>query len=91
MMRDFNWNDKLWAVIKEDGSFAGVPCRSFEEARELANQHEGSHVYNLSIDYNYDPEEYYYDKSDSDSNIENYYYNKCDNDWAIKALHELFN
>ena len=89
-MKDFNWNDKLWAVIKEDGSFAGVPCRSFEEARELANQHKGSHIYNLSIDYNYDPEEYYYDKSDSDSDIENYYYDKCDNDWAIKALHELF-
>ena len=90
-MRDFNWNDKLWAVIKEDGSFAGIPCRSFEEARELANQHKGSHIYNLYVDYNYDPEEYYYDKSDSDSDIENYYYNKCDNDWAIKALHELFN
>ena len=58
MARDFEWHDTLWAVIKEDGSFAGVPCTSFGEARELANQHKGSHIYCLSIDYDDDIERY---------------------------------
>ena len=44
-MRDFEWDDCLWAVVKEDGTFAGVPCLSREEAKELAIQHEGSHIY----------------------------------------------
>lgn len=47
-MRDFNWGDNhLYAVIKENGNFAGLPCRSYEEARELANQHEGAHIFSL--------------------------------------------
>ena len=50
MTRDFNWFDNLWAVIKEDGSFAGVPCTRFEEARELSAQHEGSHIYIMALD-----------------------------------------
>lgn len=59
MARDFDWyHSDLWAVIKKDGSFAGVPCTSSEEARELANQHEGSHVYYLCIDYDDDVERY---------------------------------
>lgn len=70
MARDFNWFDNLWAVIKEDGSFAGVPCTSFDEARELANQHEGSHVYNLSIDYDDDSERYPENYDDEPYNID---------------------
>lgn len=66
MTRDFNWNDRLWAVIKEDGSFAGIPCRSFEEARELANQHEGSHVYVMVLDDNDEIEIY----NDEPANID---------------------
>lgn len=58
MVRDFGWHDALWAVIKEDGTFAGVPCTSYEEARELASQHEGSHVFDLLIDYDDDTERY---------------------------------
>ena len=44
-MRDFDWNDAIWAVVSEDGTFVGVPCLSYEEAKELANQHENSHIY----------------------------------------------
>ena len=50
MMRDFNLFDELFAVIKEDGTFAGQPCTSLEEAIELANQHEGSYIYLLKFD-----------------------------------------
>ena len=35
-MRDFNWEQTLWAVIKNDGSFAGVPCTGYDEACDLA-------------------------------------------------------
>ena len=49
-MRDFEWNDHLWCVIKDDGTFAGVSCLSWDEARELAEQHEGSHIFELIRD-----------------------------------------
>ena len=48
-MRDFNWTDVLFAVVKDDGSFAGVPCLSLNEAEELANNHEGSQIYRLVL------------------------------------------
>ncbi len=49
--RDFDWNHKeLYAVIKSDGSYAGVPCTGWEEARELQNQHDGSRIFKLSLD-----------------------------------------
>lgn len=47
-MRDFAWTDTLYCVIKDDGTFSGVPCLSYEEARELSNQHEGSMIYEMS-------------------------------------------
>lgn len=49
-MRDFNWLNNLWCVIKEDGRYAGVPCISYEEARELSNQHSGAKIFKLTID-----------------------------------------
>lgn len=49
-MRDFAWRDNLWCVVKDDGTFAGVPCRSWEEARELQSQHENSYIYELLPD-----------------------------------------
>lgn len=52
-MRDFSWTDAIWAVIKDDGSFAGRPCLSYEEARELSNQHEKSHIFLLLRDEPY--------------------------------------
>ena len=48
-MRDFDWTDVLFGVVKADGSFAGVPCLSLDEAKELSNNHEGSQVYRLVL------------------------------------------
>lgn len=44
-MRDFEWIDVLYIVVKDDGTFASVPCTSEEEAYDLANQYEGSRVF----------------------------------------------
>ena len=49
-MRDFDWTDVLFAVVKDDGSFAGVPCLSLDEAKELADR--------ISAFYNLTPEKY---------------------------------
>lgn len=53
--RDFNWLDELWCVVKEDGTFAGIPCRSVEEALELSAQHYGSGIFQMKYDWNTDP------------------------------------
>lgn len=37
-----------YAVIKPDGTYAGVPCETIGEARELAAQEEGRVIYKLS-------------------------------------------
>lgn len=47
-MRDFEWDGAIWAVVNEDGIFVGVPCLSYEEAKELVNQHENSHIYTMN-------------------------------------------
>lgn len=52
-MKDFDWTDVRWAVVKEDGTFAGVPCASYWEARDLADQHEGAKIFFLA----YEPDE----------------------------------
>lgn len=44
-MRDFEWDDAIWAIVSEDGTFVGVPCLFYEEAKELVIQHENSHIY----------------------------------------------
>jgi len=46
---DYSDGNKFFAVVKEDGSFAGVPCYSFEEAVDLSNQHEGSHIFEMKL------------------------------------------
>ena len=48
-MRDFDWTDAIFAVVKDDGSFAGVPCLSLDEAKELVSNHEGSQIYRLVL------------------------------------------
>ena len=48
-MRYFDWTDTLFAVVKDDGSFAGIPCLSLDEAKELASNHEGSQIYRLAL------------------------------------------
>ena len=49
-MRDFGWFDVLYAVVKDNGKYAGVPCRSYGEARDLSAQHEGSRIFELVLD-----------------------------------------
>lgn len=49
-MRDFDWLDELYCVVTDDGTFAGVPCRSFEEAVELCSQHGGSKIFTMYLD-----------------------------------------
>jgi len=39
--------DVFWIVINPDGSYAGAPCYSAEEARELAIQREGRRIFIL--------------------------------------------
>lgn len=48
-MRDFDWEQTLWAVVKDDGSFAGVPCTGYEEA-----QHEGAKIFQLCLEFDFD-------------------------------------
>ncbi len=55
-MRDFNWEQTLWAVVKNDGSFAGVPCTGYDEACDLAAQHEGAKVFQLCPEFDFDDE-----------------------------------
>lgn len=62
-MTDFDWTDVRWAVVKEDGTFAGVPCASIGEARDLAAQHEGAKIFFLA----YEPEEDDAEPEDIDS------------------------
>lgn len=49
-MRDFNWTEELYCVVKDDGTFAGVPCRSIEEAIDLATQHDKSAIFEMNFD-----------------------------------------
>lgn len=55
-MRDFDWLDNLYCVIKDDGTYAGTPCRTYEEAILLSEQHEGSKIFTLLL--NIDPIEW---------------------------------
>ena len=56
-MRDFNWEQTLWAVVKDDGSFAGVPCTDYDEACDFAAQHEGARVFQLCPEFDFDDDE----------------------------------
>lgn len=43
-------SNELYAVVNPDGTFAGVPCESWEEARELANAREGRKIFEMVYD-----------------------------------------
>lgn len=49
-MEHFDWTDVRWAVVKGDGTFAGVPCASYGEARDLAAQHDGAKIFFLAYE-----------------------------------------
>ena len=36
-----------YAVINQNGTYAGVPCETYEEAQELAAQDEGRQIFIL--------------------------------------------
>lgn len=63
-MKNCDWEDVRWAVVKADGSFAGVPCASYEEARDLAAQHEGAKIFFLA----YEP-----DEDEQEENFDDYF------------------
>lgn len=46
-MNELKNKDMIWVVINADGTYVGVPCLSFEEARELAVNGEGRRIFNL--------------------------------------------
>lgn len=48
LTEDIDFETTRYAVIKPDGTFAGVPCESFEEAQELAAQEEGRIIFKLA-------------------------------------------
>ena len=68
-MRDFDFNSTLWAVVKNNGEYAGVPCMSYEEACDLAAQHEGAKIFSLVYESNEDDEP---DDVDSDEGFDPY-------------------
>lgn len=54
--RDFDWKQSdLYAVVKPDGTFAGNPCLSYEEARDVANQEDDRHIYKLTFEESLEP------------------------------------
>lgn len=48
-MRDFKWEQELYCVIKDDGTYAGRACLTLEEACELSYQHYNSKIYKLEL------------------------------------------
>lgn len=49
-MRDFEWTQTLYVVVKEDGTVAGVPVVDPISACDLCAQHEGAHIYRMTLD-----------------------------------------
>lgn len=49
-MKELKWSSKLiWVVINPDGTYAGAPCVTWEEALELSSQREGRRIYIIDI------------------------------------------
>ena len=46
-MEELKALDMIYVVINPDGTYAGAPCLTWEEARELAAQREGRRIFNL--------------------------------------------
>lgn len=69
-MRDFNWHDTLYCVVKADGTYAGVPCLTWDEAVELSSQHDGSRIFTMMLDSN--EEDFEPDNIDDDTGYDPY-------------------
>lgn len=39
----------IWVVINKNGTYSGMPCKSEEEAKELASQEEGRIIYKAEV------------------------------------------
>ena len=61
-MFDYDWTNMHWAVVKEDGTYAGMPCTSYGEARDLAAQHKGAKIFFLDYEPDGESEDIDYDK-----------------------------
>lgn len=48
LLEDVDMSKMKYAVIKPNGEYAGVPCESVDEARDMAAQEEGRVVFKLS-------------------------------------------
>lgn len=49
--RDFEWDQgELYAVVKNDGRYAGYPCTSHGEAVQMSANHNGSKVFKLVLE-----------------------------------------
>jgi hypothetical protein len=49
--RDFEWDQsELYAVVKNDGRYAGMPCTSYGAARDMAGQHQGAKIFKLVLE-----------------------------------------
>lgn len=55
-MKDYIPN-LLYTVVKADGTYAGCPCYTAEEAYELASQHPGSKIFISEFEYAFPEEE----------------------------------
>ncbi len=47
----------FYTVVKADGTYAGVPCLTTEEAYELGAQHPGSKIFISKLEYGFPEEE----------------------------------
>ena len=64
--RDFEWDQtELYAVVKNDGRYAGRPCISYGEAQNMAANHDGSKIFKLVLED--DPTEEPLEESVSDT------------------------
>lgn len=43
--------NEFWIVINSNGTYAGIPCATFEEATELAAQKEGRRIFLVCENY----------------------------------------
>ena len=46
-MEELKALNMIWIVINPDGTYAGVSCLTWEEAKELVAQKEGRRVFNI--------------------------------------------